>query len=362
MAVTSANGTNGGTYVSLIASLLHEFEASDRTKAILPSGRRAEVVSALTHLMADAEAFHTYVAALEGERRRRGREVERQLLGMDGLEIPDAHIAAEGFGGLSDDQLADIALAPNALRAIREYLDDPETEWGDWLTDKILEVESARPDAAERARRAQQIYQGLRNIGLLGTEKPDTIAMVEEKEQRRPSLRSLLRPGPGLLALAASLLVGVLLGGLAFRGGGLWPSTGETEVLLASVTPKFGTLRGAEQSLLVEVGSVRPGFATIITLAPDRPQQVFPEPGEEPIRIKPSARETYGPLPRDSTTALVLITETPATDLIREALLSQEFRAGDLDRLDGYLRKLLSQSGYRSVGMSYTPIVQGEKK
>ena len=34
---------------------------------------------------------------------------------MDGLEIPDAHIAAEGFGGLSDDQLADIALAEMRL-------------------------------------------------------------------------------------------------------------------------------------------------------------------------------------------------------------------------------------------------------
>ena len=134
------------------------------------------------------------------------------------------------------------------------------------------------------------------------------------------------------------------------------------DVLLASVTPKFGTLRGAEHSLLVEVASVRPGFATIITLAPDRPQQVFPEPGEDPIRVAPSAPQTYGPLPRDSTTALVLITETPATDLIREALLSQEFMPGNLDRLDGYLRKLLSQSGYRWVGMSYTPIVQRESK
>ena len=32
MAVTSVNETNGDTYMSLIASLLHEFEASDRTK------------------------------------------------------------------------------------------------------------------------------------------------------------------------------------------------------------------------------------------------------------------------------------------------------------------------------------------
>ncbi len=167
---------------------------------------------------------------------------------------------------------------------------------------------------------------------------------------------AILRCGVALLGRA--LLLGVFLGGVAVRR----LATGGPEVLLASVTPKFGTLRGAERTLLVEVESVRPGFATIITLAPDRPQQVFPEPGEEPIRVAPSAPQTYGPLPRDSTTALVLVTETPATDLIREALLTQKFRPGDLDRLDGYLRTLLAQSGYRSVGMSYTPIGQQESK
>jgi hypothetical protein len=350
--------TKGNASAPLIASLLDAFMAAGRTRAVLPPNRRDEIIAVLARLMADPDALDAYTATLEDERRRRGRDVELRLLGMAGLDIPGDQIATEGFGGLSDDHLADIALSPEAIHAIREHLD--EAECGAWLIDKIIEVESARPEAAECARRAKEIFQGLRNIRLLGTDKPDTIAMGEEKEQRRPSLRSLLRPGPGLLALAASLLVGVLLGGLALRG--LRPSTGETEVLLASVTPKFGTLRGSEHSLLVEVASVRPGFATIITLAPDRPQQVFPEPGEDPIRVHPSARETYGPLPPDSITALALITEVPATELIREALLSQEFKAGDLARLDGYLRKLLSQSGYRWVGMSYTPIVQRETK
>jgi len=352
--------TKGNASAPLIASLLDAYVAAGRTRAVLPPNRRDEIIAVLTRLMADPDALDAYTATLEDERRRRGRDVELRLLGMAGLDIPGDQIATEGFGGLSDDHLADIALSPEAIHAIREHLD--EAECGAWLIDKILEVESARPDAAERARRAQQIYQGLRNAGLLATEKPDTISMVEQKELRRPFLRSQLRPGPGLLALAASLLLGVFLGGLLVRGAGWKPSTGGMEVLLASVTPKFGALRGAERSLLVEVASVRPGFATIITLAPDRPQQVFPEPGESPIRVAPSAPQTYGPLPRDSTTALVLITETPATDLLREALLSQEFMPDNLDRLDGYLRKLLSQSGYRWVGMSYTPIVQRESK
>ena len=358
MAVTSVNETNGDTYMSLIASLLHEFEASDRTKALLPSGRRGEVVATLTHVMADPEAFRAYVVALDGERRRRGREVERQLLAMGGLDIPDAHIAAQGFGGLSDDELADIALSPNARAALREYLDDPETECGAWLIDKILEVESARPDAEEQARRAEQIYQSLRSTGLLATDQPDTLSLARQKEERRPTLRSLLRPGPGLLAIAASLLLGVFLGGLIFRGVTWRPGTGGMEVLLASVTPKFGTLRGSERSLLVEVASVRPGFATLIALSPDRAEEVFPEPGEPPLRVSPSAApQTYGPLPRDSTTVLVLITETPATSFIRDALpTDRQFRANNAEELERHLRQLLSECGYRWVAVGVAAI------
>ena len=112
------------------------------------------------------DALDAYIATLEDERRRRGRDVELRLLGMAGLDIPDDQIATEGFGGLSDDHLADIALSPEAIHAIREYLD--EAECGAWLIDKIIEVESARPEAAECARRAQEIFQGLRNIRTPG--------------------------------------------------------------------------------------------------------------------------------------------------------------------------------------------------
>jgi len=153
--------------VNLAAAMVGAFVKAGKVKPVLPEGRREEVVSTLTLLMADPDALETYAAALEDERRR-GREVEMQLLGMSGIDIPDARIAAQGFAALSDDELADIALSPEAIHALREYLDDPETGCGAWLIDKILEVESARPDAEQRARRAQEIYDDLRARGLLG--------------------------------------------------------------------------------------------------------------------------------------------------------------------------------------------------
>src|SRR4051794_17299242 len=92
----------------LVAALFDAFEASDRSKAVLPVGRRDELVRLLTGLMADPDRLDAYCAAVKAERRRRGPEVKIRLLGMDGLDIPDARIAADGFGGLSDDHLADI--------------------------------------------------------------------------------------------------------------------------------------------------------------------------------------------------------------------------------------------------------------
>lgn len=141
--------TKGNASAPLIASLLDAFMAAGRTRAVLPPNRRDEVIAVLTRLMADPDALDAYTATLEDERRRRGRDVELRLLGMAGLDIPGDQIATEGFGGLSDDHLADIALSPEAIHAIREHLD--EAECGAWLIDKIIEVESARPEAAECA-------------------------------------------------------------------------------------------------------------------------------------------------------------------------------------------------------------------
>ena len=174
-------------------------------------------------------------------------------------------------------------LCRTALCAIREYLDDPETEWGDWLTDKILEVElRPRPDAAELRPPGTADLSGLSEISDSWAPR----SQIRSRWEKRRSSDGLLsdRCFTPVLACLLSPQASSSACSSAARpyAATLWPSTGETEVLLASVTPKFGTLRGAEHSLLVEVASVRPGFATIITLAPDRPQQVFPEPGEEP--------------------------------------------------------------------------------
>ena len=145
-----------------------------------------------------------------------------------------------------------------------------------------------------------------------------------------------------------------MIGEWAFRGGDWNAPTGKLETLLASATPRYELVRGTEEVLLVEVESERPGFATIISLGPERAQRVFPEPGEELLQVAPSATATYGPLPADSTIALVIVTETPATSVIRDALLDQQFQPHNVDGLNSYLSQLLQKSGYRWLAVGRT--------
>ena len=153
----------------LATDLVMAFIDLGKVKPVLPVGRRGEVIELLTRLMAARDFFEAYVAALEAELEH--REVRLLLLesGGAGLDIPDEQIAREGFGGLTDDQLADIAISPEALHAIRDYLDDPEAVEGEgeWLIKEVIKVEAARPDDAENAERANRVYHGLRDAGLL---------------------------------------------------------------------------------------------------------------------------------------------------------------------------------------------------
>jgi hypothetical protein len=297
--------------------------------------------------MADHDALEAYCSALEAERQRRGLELE--LLTIDGLDIPDDRIAAEGFAGLSDDQLADIALSPEAIRAIEEHLDDTEVEVGPWYFDALRVVGDARPEAAENARRAVEVYERLRDAGLLGAGKASTVARSSSHTWfvRSPLARR------AAYAIAASLLIGmgVLIGSMAFHG--IATATG-MEILVAIASPQFVPARGTDTDLRVEIQCDRPGFATVMSLASGRRQQVLPLPGADPISVASSGTTTYGPLPPDSTTVLVVVTELPATDAIRNALLGKQFTPNESGQLQGFLRDILGASGHRWAAFGIT--------
>ncbi len=343
----SLNAGGDAPYSPLIASLIDAFEASGRSKAVLPDGRRAEVASLLTRVMADPDALNAYTTSLEAARRRRGPATEMKLLGMDGLDIPDARIAAEGFDGLSDDHLADIALSPETLQALKESLDDPATEPGAWFIDAVLEAEARRPDAAEQARRAVEGYRRLKAAGLLESQDP-TSALSGRWSGSERGLRTL-RWGARFAALAASLLVGIVLGSQGFQGG-----RDGAEILVAEASPVYGDMRGSGGSgrpSRIEMRSSLGGYATVIALSPGRTAEIYPKPGAEDIAVSASVPRPYGPLAPGTTRVLFVVTETPAAETIHKALPRKTYGPEDLDRLRADLTTTLRAKGFRRMAL-----------
>ena len=137
---------------ALATGLVGAFVRGGKIKPVLPEGRRDEVVAALTRLLLDTEALDAYAAALDAERRRQG--VDLLLLDLPCLDLPDRQVAREGFARLSDDQLADLAIDPVALKVLhRSLVGDlgPEVEASDWWWEALGRGEQLRyPGLAQR--------------------------------------------------------------------------------------------------------------------------------------------------------------------------------------------------------------------
>jgi hypothetical protein len=194
-------------------------------------------------------------------------------------------------------------------------------------------------------------------------ELPSVIPLTH-RDSRSAKHPWLERTGPArwtAYAIAASLLIGlgVLIGSRIFQGGG---AAGGMEILVASVTPQFLPAKGTEMDLRVEIQSGRPGFASVISLAPDRRQQVFPLPGAGAVPVGPAGTGPYGPLPPDSRTVLVVVTDRPATDAIRDALLGKPFTPSQAGQLQGYLREVLAAAGHRWAAFGITRFERSPKE
>ena len=133
--MTSAS-TDPTSLQSIPEAIVRAFVSGGKVRPVLPAGRRAEVVELLTRLVVSPRLLDAYCEAVTAERERQG--VDDLLFELGDEPIPDA-IAAEGFGGLSDEQLADFAIDAHAVRAIADWLSNsPDVEPGDWYIDAAL--------------------------------------------------------------------------------------------------------------------------------------------------------------------------------------------------------------------------------
>lgn len=112
-------------------ALVNAYVAGGSKHAILPSDSKIKIIGLLTQMMVDPALAATYCQALEWEVNQRGSTVETAWLHRIGLEIREEEIAARGFVGLTDDELADIALSPAAIQALADdFINDPDTKLG----------------------------------------------------------------------------------------------------------------------------------------------------------------------------------------------------------------------------------------
>jgi hypothetical protein len=133
-----------------VSALVGAYAGSVPARPVLPEGLREGVIALLAGLMADPERLDAYAEALAAELERRGLRAALLRSGGAGLDLPGDRIAADGFAGLPDGLLADIALSPEAIAVLGDHLHEPATRRGGWFVDAVLEAHASR--AEDRAR------------------------------------------------------------------------------------------------------------------------------------------------------------------------------------------------------------------
>ena len=163
-------------------------------------------------------------------------------------------------------------------------------------------------------------------------------------------------------SVAAALFIGAFL--VASLTSRRLVSGREEEVALAEVTPQVPTVMGrppgkttvegaAEYRLesrgdfqLLIRGTLR-GYATVILCTPEG-TRVYPEPGEPPIQVEPSAVRETPALPLSTkTTVIVLLTASPAADTVRQVFPKDGMRPEEVVKRLGEVQKALAKAGNR---------------
>ena len=163
-----------------------------------------------------------------------------------------------------------------------------------------------------------------------------------------------LKVGLGV-GLAASLFI---LGVCADRA--FWPRQNGMQVLVASTSTKYVPGRDPNELLPeLAIESDLSGFATVVSLAPERRPLVWPSIGSDDFPIIGDGTSQPFTLPKDTTEAVFVVTETPSGEPIRRIEDSfTDLRPGDESRVRELMLATLKEKGYRRMAFgeaSFTP-------
>lgn len=166
--MTDAASLDPGLYPSLAERLVASFATSDRSKAVLPDGLRVSLLDALAPMMVDIDRLDRYLAALLAQ--RKARAVDLALLDLPMPEIPVDDVATRGLATLGDDHLAELAVRPEALRCLFDYISERMDDgsvglvWWDVFTRTAADDARAAGDPGDDLRRMAERLENLDGI------------------------------------------------------------------------------------------------------------------------------------------------------------------------------------------------------
>jgi hypothetical protein len=270
-------------------------------------------------------------------------QAQRQAWG----DVDDIQLARYLAGASSPPERAAVEQAMRDLPDVREVID---------LLRSVLparEGEAPVPPGLEGA-----------TYGVTASPAPlqqETVVQGQAAESRRAFRGQRLWPAALVgFGLAASFLLGWLIGQGRLDPE---PSRRPGELLLASLTAVPRDSRAADgarvtlddqgvyriaggRDFALEIRSPRRGVATLVLLQPGQPM-VYPLPGQADIAVEPMEPRKFGPLdrPEARTTVLVIVTATPAAEMVRRHLGAAEAALDQPDRLLAQLEQALWAGG-----------------
>jgi hypothetical protein len=251
---------------------------------------------------------------------------------------------------------------------LHAYRDAQRQAWGDLDDIQVARYLAGECSPQERAamEQAMQSFPDVRELmDVLRDVGPGLSNMTQAQAERAPQAKPLRTPWKWVLAgtaLAASFVLALLVAEGLFRPV-------RHEVLLASVmvVPRDSRAADAARVTLddqgvcrliggkdfnIEIRSPRQGVATVVLLGPDA-LTVYPKPGQAAIAIEPFRTRKFGPLERlkGRTTVLVIVTATPAAELIRERLGAVPPAMDQLNQLMELLQQALWDAGQHWIAI-----------
>lgn len=241
---------------------------------------------------------------------------------VDHHTLPWESLLQKGMSEARDRDLLLLSFNPAALQTLSDYVAE----------------EIGEPHVAESWLDAF-LRMGERSIGDQSTNSQplDPSPFIEPGQNRIVRFHYL----PSAIALAATLLIGVFIGRIIPESNTIVDANSELEMV---------AVRGGDPRPHLAVTSSFDGFVQLIALTEGRSPRIRPVLGGEYVKLKANNSSPNLEVPRGSQNILVVVTESPAGEILRrEFENSSTIFGNDTSTMRDAVQKILVQNGYRKM-------------